>query len=362
MKRLYLLLFVLLACLLMAAQWETIEPMSVARSDAMVALDDEGTLYVFGGTNLSDYLTSSESYQPDVGWAALADLPEPFSQGNAACYEQNIYIPGGVANGTIVDTMLIYDTAADSWDTGVSPPAERYGYSLDVLGEYLYALGGADTLDESQSNCWQYDPAGASWTAMESMNSARRYHGSAALEGKLYVFGGIDDSAPTPQAKVEGEVYDPVADEWSAIADMPVTFWGGSSGVVDGVIWACHGMQNDQPSATCMSYDPTEDEWTIENPAAEERYRVGSASSPLYAVGGTQIGLQGAEAVVVVERLISAEVDDDTVDDDTVDDDTVDDDDDNDTVDDDDSIQPDDDSADDDAVADDDDDDNACGC
>ena len=40
-----------------------------------------------------------------------------------------------------------------------------------------------------------YDPQADAWTQLASMGSARRVHASAAVGGKLYVFGGYGAAA-----------------------------------------------------------------------------------------------------------------------------------------------------------------------
>ena len=52
------------------------------------------------------------------------------------------------------------------------------------------------------------------WTQLASMSEARQTHASAAVGGKLYVFGGVggeDDDEYLSTA----EVYDPASDSWA---------------------------------------------------------------------------------------------------------------------------------------------------
>ena len=59
-----------------------------------------------------------------------------------------------------------------------------------------------------------FDPEANTWTELASMGMARQAHTSAAVGGKLYVFGGQCDPND-PQGSVE--VYDPISNTW---ADM----------------------------------------------------------------------------------------------------------------------------------------------
>ena len=54
-------------------------------------------------------------------------------------------------------------------------------------------------------------------TQLASMSNARRMHASAAVGGKLYVFGGyagISDRLST------AEVYDPASDSWASVSSL----------------------------------------------------------------------------------------------------------------------------------------------
>ena len=56
-----------------------------------------------------------------------------------------------------------------------------------------------------------YDPQANAWTQMASMSTARRLHASAAVDGKLYVFGGFGVSGRLRTA----EIYDPASGSWA---------------------------------------------------------------------------------------------------------------------------------------------------
>ena len=48
------------------------------------------------------------------------------------------------------------------------------------------------------------------------MGNARRLHASAAVGGKLYVFGGFDGTQRLSMA----EVYDPASDSWAQVTGL----------------------------------------------------------------------------------------------------------------------------------------------
>jgi len=61
------------------------------------------------------------------------------------------------------------------------------------------------------NSVYVYDPQADAWTQLANMSNARRFHASAAVGGKLYVFGGCGASGRLDTA----EVYDPALDSWA---------------------------------------------------------------------------------------------------------------------------------------------------
>ena len=55
-----------------------------------------------------------------------------------------------------------------------------------------------------------YDPQADAWTQLASMGIARQAHASAAVGGKLYVFGGYGGGRLSTV-----EIYDPASNSWA---------------------------------------------------------------------------------------------------------------------------------------------------
>ena len=60
-----------------------------------------------------------------------------------------------------------------------------------------------------------YDPQADAWTQLASMGTARQAHASAAVGGKLYVFGGHNSGRLST-----AEVYDPASDSWAPVTSL----------------------------------------------------------------------------------------------------------------------------------------------
>ena len=97
-------------------------------------------------------------------------------------------------------------------------PQGRYDHTAAAMGGKIYVTGGeCDTFptdhDENQlmvNSVYVYDPQANTWAQLASMDTARRNQASAAVGGKLYVFGGVNSGERLSTA----EVYDPASDSW----------------------------------------------------------------------------------------------------------------------------------------------------
>jgi len=86
------------------------------------------------------------------------------------------------------------------------------------MGGKIYVTGGETGQDESSVNlAYVYAPQADAWTQLADMGTARRYHASAAVGGKLYVFGGRDSSR---EFLSTAEVYDPASDSWAQVSNL----------------------------------------------------------------------------------------------------------------------------------------------
>ncbi|MBI4565900.1 MAG: hypothetical protein HY716_14525 [Planctomycetes bacterium] len=138
----------------------------------------------------------------------------------------------------------------------------------------------------------QDTPAG-SWRDRASGTSF--YRGGSASDGRyLYLLGGY----PSPQLSTRR--YDPVADQWASLSDMPESCTHNAGAYCDGFIYS-FGNQTTE-SGTIYRYEVASDRWTTLNIAlAEDRRRAAAAvlGSRIYLIGGWGTrGLSGAVEVL----------------------------------------------------------------
>ena len=88
------------------------------------------------------------------------------------------------------------------------------------MGGKIYVSGGnLDDDDYFTRTVVVFDPQANTWTELARMGTGRGDHASAAIGGKLYVFGGYSkDDGHGRIASVEA--YDPISDTWAYVSDM----------------------------------------------------------------------------------------------------------------------------------------------
>ena len=86
-----------------------------------------------------------------------------------------------------------------------------------MLDGKIYVSGGLDETSEYSDALEAYDPVTNTWATLASLSEARTDHASAAVHGKLYVFGGCSDSGWMDLV----EVYSPAANSWASAASVP---------------------------------------------------------------------------------------------------------------------------------------------
>ena len=140
-------------------------------------------------------------------------------------------VPGGGGSGTMIQlsdgsVMVEGGGASASW----------YKLTPDSSGSY----------------------ANGTWTTLASMHVGRLYCGSAVLpDGRVMVLGG--EYATDKSETNTGEIYDPVANTWTTIANYPLSNFGDGNLTVlaDGRVMATSGY-----TGTCYIYNQYSNSWT----------------------------------------------------------------------------------------------------
>ena len=215
-----------------------------------------GKLYVVGGGGLFDDDTSypwldarSQVYNPIANsWDFFATplcAPEDkliWTDGNSlTALGGKLYLVGGSTYPAAAfpngfppagarASGQVYDPATNRWSAIAPMNTARCRFGMAALGGKLYVVGGGEQSEARHSfaSAEVYDPIANSWSYIASMNTARVSCECASLGGKLYVAAGlprissiVDGTNVGPAIAIESvEVYDPIANSWSYIANL----------------------------------------------------------------------------------------------------------------------------------------------
>ncbi len=212
----------------------------VHRASAVV----NGKIYLMGGVPYSNYPVYAYSGMTvfDLETKSFESLsPFPLGPGlglsmSRACgIETDIYMSGGLT--TFRDP--------DSW-----------------FGEHYYYVKNI-----AMDNFYKYDTSNDVWEELPPMRQARFAHGSVALDGRIYVFGGFKGWYGWNDFDLllaGGEVYDPETGEWTPIADMPIPLARVGCATDGEYIYVAGGTTGDDflaHSDLTLRYDPVADRW-----------------------------------------------------------------------------------------------------
>ena len=207
--------------------WQPLAKMSTARYAFGLAAVG-GKIYAIGGSTDGDAQDSVEAYDPQLGsWALVASMGAKRKYHASVVLDGKIYTMGGAGNSMVsLDMVEVYDPQADSWQLLASMPQGLDSHTATAMGGKIYVTGGLgvqedDDDDDHDDNVelnlvYVYDPRADAWTQLASMGNVRQVHASAAVGGKLYVFGGLSASKFLSAA----EVYDPASNSWAQVTSL----------------------------------------------------------------------------------------------------------------------------------------------
>ena len=235
----------------------------------------QNKIYCIGGeTNGSLAASTNEVYNPASDtWETKTPMPTARYGITANLAGGKIYLISGLVSPylhspiPLSNVNEVYDPNTDSWATKTSIPAEFYGYSSAVVNGKIYVLGGQGTKESNLNQI--YDTQTDKWSIAAPLPGQSYYAAAAAITGvlgleKIYVLGGTGANP-----RYSNQVYDPKNDSWTIGAQIPTDRIYLSVAAVDGRLYAVGGMQNSgvlyyvNPSKANEQYTPAELEVAI---------------------------------------------------------------------------------------------------
>jgi N-acetylneuraminic acid mutarotase len=190
------------------------------------------------------------------------------------------------------DRLYRWDALMLTWTELASLPDHvgSEGCNAGRIGDKIYVLMGDTGWDDVEpfgvggsfpdpewllgpallQSMWVYDIPGDTWTRGTQPPFAQDYGGAAVLDGKFYAipdWDGVVEMATGNGSVNTAYVYDPVANSWTQLDDMPIS----SSSDVEmlfagnGLIWALGSVSGGSGwIPVLLSFDPGTGTWTVE--------------------------------------------------------------------------------------------------
>jgi N-acetylneuraminic acid mutarotase len=281
--------------------WSSKSPMPTEKAFFGVAVVD-GKIYTIGGAG-----GVNEVYDPATDtWATKKPMPNPRTSFAIAACENRIYVIGGYTNwsstkGAYIETELteVYDPATDSWETKAPMPTARGQMTATAVNGKIYVIGGIeDPLNGRISNLNEvYDPATNTWTTKLPIPYGVYSHCSAAMDNKIYVISGQSDDRGQ-SGSLGGplnQIYNTETNTWTLGAAPPQPAHRSGAAATSGVLAPKRiyvlGGEVGLMEATNINqvYNPQTDAWSIgaPMPTARQGLCVAVVNDIIYAFGGS---------------------------------------------------------------------------
>src|ERR1700730_15348370 len=146
---------------------------------------------------------------PANPWATLAPFPDASEEVLGAVANGKLYVFCGLGpNWTPKALVYEYDPATNNWTRKKPMQLPSHHVAFAALNDKIYAFGGF-TLPYNGppawrplDNAWEYDPAADSWKALAPMPTKRGAAGAAIVNGKIYVVGGANSLPGVTEAGI----------------------------------------------------------------------------------------------------------------------------------------------------------------
>jgi N-acetylneuraminic acid mutarotase len=173
-----------------------------------------------------------------------------------------------------------------------SPPPARIGHVAEALDGKLYVFGGLanDPREDRGGSAWRYDPTTKRWSAIKPPPAPRVFAASAVLDRRILVMGGIPNRSRSYVALVEA--YDPVGDAWEKLPDMPIARSRFGAAAVAGKVYVVSGLEgaddNCSTGKRLDEFDPKSRSWTRKRDIEHGRHACAAVAfdDRLFVLGG----------------------------------------------------------------------------
>ncbi len=293
--------------------WASEPDIGSARTQAVVVNDEDGMVYVMGGVRsisggaYGNVVGDAASYDPETGvWTTLANMPFGVRGAAGAYYDGSIYVFGGI-NVSFIATTQIYSIEADSWSIGAPMPLPTWEAKAVAVSGSVWVAGGEQSGGSSYAtDVWIYDIETGSWAVGPSLPVGTKAGGMATDGYKIFYIGGTTSGLMATSVVFMTYYW---SSSWEVAAPLPrpVSALAAVCGA-DGMIYALGGgswhLNVGGGYADAYVLNPDNNTWmTAPDMTTPARY-LGAAATP----DGRVLAIGGNDATTVFDRVESMQV------------------------------------------------------
>jgi Kelch motif len=224
-------------------RWSRVRSMPIAvNHPAGVAY--KGDLYVVGGYrgrgDLKDEVGALQRYEPKRDrWTRLRSMPTRRAALAAGVLGDRLYAAGG-ANSTegALKRLEIYDFRKDRWSRGPDFRTRAREHLAGVsAGGYFYALAGREGGKGNFTVAERFDPRSGRWQLLPNLKKSRGGIAAAATGDRVVVFGGEEPAGTIKEV----ELYDPAKRRWKRLPNLPTPRHGLGGAAFGSRVYAIEG-------------------------------------------------------------------------------------------------------------------------
>lgn len=222
--------------------------------------------------------TAACSAAPQFLWERSGEHPSPCSNSAVVSDGSSIYILGGNNETEAITSFWQYTPVTGKWQKLPPLPRGRMCHGA-IISQGTILLFGGQTGPLSKPSFIRgidaYDLKGGAWTESGTMPFSRTRFAYAPIQGKLFIFGGIDESNHT---LADAEAYDLEKHTWERKKALPSPRNRHSAVPLDNGVLVCGGENEKGLSlrSTCM-YLTSEDRWIEKAPMGTPRKNFAAA-------------------------------------------------------------------------------------
>jgi N-acetylneuraminic acid mutarotase len=204
-----------------------------------------------------------------------------------------IYAIGGIKNdNSVVDIVQIYDTRTNSWSQGPAMPIALNHHGTAAANGKIYVFGGFLTqpwdVATPETDVYEYDPVPKTWRKRKPIPAPLAAMTATTFKGKVYLMAGMNRQGANTESSQNKTtyIYDPVADTWSQGAAIPTGRNHTGADVIDSLIYVAAGRPGSKRALE--AYSPASDKWYTFRPVPTGRsgVNVSALHGRLYVSGG----------------------------------------------------------------------------